>query len=72
MTLIPLLVISGDFCLWYSLGLVLVVVLYELGLPSGFLSCYYMDWDCLLLSVLSTILVWDCFHVSCSEYYTSL
>ena len=61
MILILLLVINGDFYLRYSLGLVLVVVLYRLGLPSGFLSCYYMVWDCLLLSVLSTILVWDCF-----------
>ena len=38
MTLILLLVINGDFCLQYSLGLVLVVVLYGLELPSGFLS----------------------------------
>ena len=61
MTLIPLLVISGDFCLWYGLRLVPVVVLYGLGLPSGFLFCYYTVWDCFLLSVLSTILVSDCF-----------
>ena len=74
MTLIPLLVISGDFCLWYSLGLVLVVVLYGLGLPSVFLSHYYTVWDCLLVSLLvtirigtafsfpflNTIQVWDC------------
>ena len=64
MTLILLLVISGDFCLWYSLGLISVVVLYRLGLPSGFLSCYYTVWDCLLPSVLSTILVWDCLLIS--------
>ena len=64
MTLILLLVISGDFCLWYSLGLIPVVVLYGLGLPSGFLSCYYTVWDCLLPSVLSTILVWDCLLIS--------
>ena len=64
MILILLLVINGDFCLWYGLGLVLVVVLYGLGLPSCFLSCYYMDWDRLLLSILSTILVWDCLLVS--------
>ena len=56
MTLIPLLVINGNFYLQYGLGLVLVVVLYRLGLPSGFLSWYYIVWDCLLLSVLSTIL----------------
>ena len=37
------------------------LLLYGLGLPSGFLSCYYTVWDCLLVSVLSTILVWDCF-----------
>ena len=37
MTLIPLLVINGDFCLRYGLGLVPVVVLYGLGLPSGLL-----------------------------------
>ena len=36
MTLIPLLVINGDFYLRYGLGLVLVVVLYGLGLPSRF------------------------------------
>ena len=72
MTLIPLLVISGDFYLRYDLRLVLVVVLYGLGLPSVFLSCYYTVWDCLLLSVLSIILVWDCFLVSFSKYYTSL
>ena len=72
MTLIPLLVISGDFCLQYGLGLVLVVVLYGLGLPSGFLSCYYTVWDCLLPSILSTILVWDCLLVSFSKYYRSL
>ena len=41
MILIPLLVINGDFYLWYGLGLVLVVVLYRLKLPSGFLSYYY-------------------------------
>ena len=41
MTLIPLLVINGGFCLRYGLGLVLVVVLYGLGLPSGFHSEYY-------------------------------
>ena len=58
MTSIPLLVINGDFYLQYDLGLVLVVVLYRLGLPSGFLSCYYTVWDCLLISF--------------SEYYTSL
>ena len=57
MTLISLLVINENFYLWYSLGLVLVVVLYRLGLPSGFLSYYYTVWNCLLLSVLSTILV---------------
>ena len=72
MTSIPLLVINGDFYLQYGLGLVPVVVLYGLELPSDFLSCYYMDWDCLLLSVLSTILVWDCFLVSFSKYYMSL
>ena len=74
MTLILLLVISGDFYLQYGLGLILVVVLYGLGLPSGFLSCYYTVWDCLLVSFLatiwigtaflfpflSTIQVWDC------------
>ena len=48
------------FTVQYSLGL----VLYGLGLPSGFLSCYYTIWDCLLVSVLSTILVWDCFPFS--------
>ena len=60
MTLIPLLVINGDFYLQYGLGLVLVVVLYGLGLPSGFLSCYDTVWDFLLVSFLSTIRVWDC------------
>ena len=34
------------------------LLLYSLGLPSRFLSCYYTVWDCLL--------------VSFSEYYTSL
>ena len=43
MTSISLLVINGDFCLQYGFGLVLVVVLYGLGLPSGFLSCYCTD-----------------------------
>ena len=56
------------FTVLYGLGL----VLYGLGLPYVFLSCYYTIWDCLLLSVLSTILVWDCLLVSFSEYYTSL
>ena len=74
MTLIPLLVINGDFYLRYGLGLVLVVILYGLGLPSGFLSRYYTVWDCLLVSFLayvqigtaflfpflSTIQVWNC------------
>ena len=56
------------FTVRYGLGL----VLYELGLPYVFLSCYCTDWDCLLVSILSTILVWDCFLVSFSKYYTSL
>ena len=74
MTLILLLVINGDFYLRYSLELVLVVVLYGLGLPSGFLSHYYTVRDCLLVfflvtvwietafsfPFLSTIRVWDC------------
>ena len=64
MTLILLLVINGDFCLRYSLRLVLVVLLYKLGLPSGFLSEFYTVWDCLLISVLSTILIWDCLLIS--------
>ena len=51
MTLIPLLVINGDFYLWYTFGLVWVMILYGLGLSSVFLSWYYMDWDCLLLSI---------------------
>ena len=61
MTLIPLLVINGDFYLWYGLGLVLVVVLYGLGLPSGFLSCYYTVWDCLLVSFLAAIQIGTAF-----------
>ena len=65
MTLIPLLVISGDFYLQYYT--VLGLVLYGLGLPYVFLSCYCMNWDCLLLSVLSTILVWDCLLISFSD-----
>ena len=55
MTLILLLVINGDFYLRYGLGLVLVVVLYGLRLPSGFLFWYYTVWDHLLVSSLDTI-----------------
>ena len=73
MTSIPLLVINGDFYLQYStvLGLVLVVILYRLGLLSVFLSYYCTDWDCLLISVLSTILIWDCILVFFLKYYTA-
>ena len=67
MTLIPLLVINGDFYLRYGLGLVLVVLLYGLGLPSGFLSYYYTDWDCFLVSFLVTIQIGT---VCLIEYYT--
>ena len=56
------------FTVLYGLGL----VLYGLGLSYVFLSCYCTDWDCLLFSILSTILVWDCLLISFSEYYTSL
>ena len=36
------------FTVLYGLGL----LLYGLGLPYVFLSCYYTDWDCLLVSFL--------------------
>ena len=39
------------FTVLYGLGL----LLYGLGLPYVFLSCYCTDWDCLLVSILSTI-----------------
>ena len=58
MTLILLLVISGDFYLWYSLGLVPVVALYGLGLLSGF-----------LFSLLYSLGLPSAFR---SEYYTGL
>ena len=51
-------VINEDFCLQYGLGLVLVVALYKLGLPSGFLSKYY-----------TVLRLPSSFH---SEYYTGL
>ena len=51
------------FTVLYGLGL----VLYRLGLPSGFLLCYYTDWDCLLVSFCVTIQIGTAFFI---EYYT--
>ena len=51
------------FTVLYGLGLVLS----GLGLPYVFLSCYCTDWDCLLVSILSTIRFGTAFLI---EYYT--
>ena len=58
MTSIPLLVISGNFYLRYYT----VWDWFWLNWDCLMFSVldYCTDWDCLLVSVLSTILVWDC------------
>ena len=45
------------------------LLLYGLGLPSGFLSCYYTDWDCLLVSFLVTIQIGTAFSFPFSVLY---